>query len=124
MDDGHPAAVLDELNERGLRFSRPIGAVVVGDNELVFGEIGLEAGIGPLWGGSELRREKLQAALAELGLEAWNRCAPHALAAMFTIDLICGPAGIAVQGLETIDNTLGSQVRSDHAGYVVDLRFP
>ncbi len=80
--------------------------------------------VGPLWGGSELRREKLQAALAELGLEAWNRCAPHALAEMFTIDLICGPAGIAVQGLETIDNTLGSQVLSDHAGYVVDLRFP
>ena len=68
--------------------------------------------VGPLWGGSALRREKLQAALAELGLEAWNRCAPHALAEMFTIDLICGSAGIAVH------------VLSDHAGYVVDLRFP
>ncbi len=80
--------------------------------------------VGPLWGGSALRREKLQAALTELGLEAWNRCAPHALAEMFTIDLICGPAGIAVQGSETIDNATDGHVLSDHAGYVVDLRFP
>jgi len=80
--------------------------------------------VGPLWGGSELRREKLQAALAELGLEAWNRCAPHALAEMLTIDLICGPAGIAVRGSKTIDNTRDGRVLSDHAGYVVDLRFP
>jgi hypothetical protein len=80
--------------------------------------------VGPLWGGSALRRERLQAALAELGLEAWNRCAPHALAEMFTIDLICGPAGIAVQGSETIDNATDGRVLSDHAGYVVDLRFP
>lgn len=80
--------------------------------------------VGPLWGGSALRREKLQAALAELGLEAWNRCAPHALAGMFTIDLVCGSAGIAVQSSETIDNTRDGRVLSDHAGYIVDLRFP
>lgn len=79
--------------------------------------------VGPLWGGSALRREKLQAALIELGLEAWNRCAPHALAEMFAIDLICGPGGIAVDRSETIANTLDGRVLSDHACYVVDLRF-
>lgn len=41
-----------------------------------------------------------------------------------TIDLICGPAGIAVQGSKTIDNAPNGRVLSDHAGYVVDLRFP
>ena len=43
---------------------------------------------------------------------------------MFTIDLVCGSAGIAVQSSETIDNTRDGSVLSDHAGYVVDLRFP
>ncbi len=80
--------------------------------------------LGPLYGGSARRREELQKRLGGLGFEAWNRLAPHAIDGLFTIDLICGPDHIAVERTETIANTIDGDVVTDHAGYVVELRYP
>lgn len=80
--------------------------------------------LGPLCGGSSARRTELLDRLAKLGFEAWNRLAPHATPELFTIDLICGHAGLAVHRSETIPNAHEGRLLSDHSGYVVELRFP
>lgn len=52
------------------------------------------------------------------------RLAPHAVGGLFAIDLICGPDHLAVASTQTIANTVDGDVVSDHAGYVVEVRFP
>lgn len=77
--------------------------------------------LGPLHVGSRARREALQRRLAELRFEAWNRLAPHRVPGLFTIDLICGPADIAVIGSDTIPASVSGRALSDHPGYIVEL---
>lgn len=76
---------------------------------------------GPLWGGSRTRRERLASALTSIGYAAWNEHAPHAMAGMSAVDLVCGPAECLPNRQGRIDRMRGAVTMSDHAGYWVDI---
>jgi hypothetical protein len=76
---------------------------------------------GPNLTGTKSGRDLVEQALDRLGLVAWNRGSPHALAGMCAIDLFCGPASLEVGPIEVIAPVVNGRRLSDHAGYVIDL---
>jgi hypothetical protein len=75
---------------------------------------------GPNYGGSNANRALLAETLDELGFEAWNATAPHAIDGLYSIDLICGRVG-QPREVVRIPPVVDGRVLSDHAGYVVEL---
>lgn len=75
---------------------------------------GLNAGF------SNANRLLLTAALAELGLRAWNHHLDAAQEGCATIDLICGPEGRKGVQATRFEATVGGRNLSDHAGYAVE----
>jgi hypothetical protein len=77
---------------------------------------------GSLSGFSTYARTRIETELARLGLVAANRNAPHRLAGVNAIDLICVPATWEIGEVEDRSPTSSHGVLSDHQAYVVPVR--
>lgn len=75
---------------------------------------------GPNYGGRTSCRNELEAALASVGMRAWNRDEAHASPGMCAIDLICGPKDRPPHTIERIAPTANGTTLTDHAGYYAD----